>query len=53
MQRVQAEKGGRPTWITASSADIAGRLGSIHSMTACDLVWEGFRRHARILASKL
>ena len=41
-QRVKEEHGGRVTWITASSADIAGRLGSIHSGPRCDLVWEAF-----------
>jgi hypothetical protein len=42
MHRVREERGGRTSWITASSADIASRLGSINSPTSCDLVWEGF-----------
>ncbi len=42
MQRVREERGGRTTWLTASSNDIASRLGSINSSTSCDLVWEGF-----------
>jgi|GEM_PF-2091737 len=41
-QRVKAEGGGRTTFITASSADIAARLGSIHSTARFDLVWEAF-----------
>jgi hypothetical protein len=42
MQRVRDEKNARATWMTASSEDIANRLGSITSATACELVWEAF-----------
>jgi hypothetical protein len=41
-QRVREERKGRSSWISASSADIAARLGSINSAVSCDLVWEGF-----------
>lgn len=41
-QRVKEESGGRRTWISASSSDIANRLGSIASATHCELVWEAF-----------